>query len=96
MSGPLAKLGGVFENLTPEEARDIGIRGGVLVKKIKDGVLADNTQMKPGFVITRVNNRSVHSAEELEEILSGYTGDGVLVEGRYPYQNGTKYYAFGM
>ncbi|MCP4124493.1 MAG: Do family serine endopeptidase [Bacteroidetes bacterium] len=95
-SGALAKLGGVFENLTPEEARAIGVRGGVKVKKIKDGVLADNTQMQPGFVITKANNKPVYSMEELEEILSVYTGDGVLIEGRYPNMNGTKYYAFGM
>ena len=95
-SGVLASLGGVFENLTPEEARAIGVRGGVKVKKIKEGVLADNTQMQAGFVITKANNRPVYSVEELEEILSGYTGDGVLIEGRYPDKSGTKYYAFGM
>jgi Do/DeqQ family serine protease len=96
VSAVLTRLGGVFENLTPEEASDIGIRGGVRVKKIKDGILSENTQMRPGFVITKVNNRPVYSVQELEEILSGYTGDGVLVEGRYPDQNGTRYYAFGM
>jgi len=95
-TGPLAQLGGVFNNLTPEEARAIGVRGGVKVKKIKEGVLADNTQMKPGFIITKVNNRPVYSISELEEVLSGYTGDGVLVEGRYPDKNGIKYYAFGL
>lgn len=95
-TGVLARLGGVFENLTPEEARDLGIRGGVRVKKIREGILSENTQMKAGFVITRVNNRPIYSVAELEEALSGYTGDGVLVEGRYPGEQGTKYYAFGM
>ena len=89
-------LGAVFENLTPEEAREIGIRGGVKVKKIKEGILADYTQMKAGFIITQVNNRPIYSVVELEEVLNGFTGDGVLVEGRYPDQDGTKYYAFGM
>ena len=39
---------------------------------------------------------TIYSVNELEEVLGGYTGDGVLVEGRYPGQGGTKYYAFGM
>ncbi|MEZ5009632.1 MAG: Do family serine endopeptidase [Chitinophagales bacterium] len=89
-------LGAVFEELTPEEARNLKIRGGVKVKKIKDGILEESTQMKAGFVITKVNNRPVYSISELEEVLNGYTGDGVLVEGKYPGISGTKYYAFGM
>lgn len=95
-AGVLSKLGGVFEDVSPEEAQKIGVRGGVRVKKINKGILADNTQMKPGFVITKVNNRPVYTVGELEEVLSQFTGDGVLVEGRYPDAAGTRYFAFGM
>ncbi|MEZ5002815.1 MAG: Do family serine endopeptidase [Chitinophagales bacterium] len=89
-------LGAVFEDLSPEEARNLKLRGGVKVKKIKDGILEESTQMKAGFVITKVNNRPIYSVQELESILNGYTGDGVLIEGKYPGVSGTKYYAFGM
>lgn len=92
----LAVLGGEFEDITSSEAQALGVRGGVKVKKIKNGFLSKYTEMKSGFVITKVNNQPITSVEEFEEVLNGYTGDGVLIEGRYPGDRSVKYYAFGM
>ena len=92
----LAVLGGTFEDITPEEAKNIGVRGGVKVKKLREGILSKQTEMRSGFIITKVNNHPVYSVKELEDLLGGYTGEGILVEGRYPDHKTPEYYAFGM
>jgi serine protease Do len=95
-SSSISLLGGVFEDISAEEAKALGVKGGVKVNKLKDGYLSRYTQMRPGFVITKINNMPVRSVDELEKILNGFTGDGVLIEGRYPGEKEIKYYAFGM
>jgi Do/DeqQ family serine protease len=95
-STSIGLLGGVFEDLSNDEAKALGVKGGVKVNKIKDGYLSKYTQMKPGFVITKVNNTPVRTVAELEKLLNGFTGDGVLIEGRYPGEREIRYYAFGM
>jgi serine protease Do len=92
-----ARLGASFEDLKSSDARDMGIRGGVIVKGIKkESLLYKQTGMKDGFIITKVNNIPVTNKEELKNSLERFQGEGVLIEGRYPDVAGTKYYAFGM
>ncbi len=92
-----AKLGVVLEDISLQEARKYGVRGGIKVKKIKkEGVLAQQTDIKEGFIITRLNNQPIYSVKELKENLERFQGEGVLLEGKYPGVSGTTYYAFGM
>jgi Do/DeqQ family serine protease len=92
-----AKLGATFEELKSSDARDMGIRGGVVVKSLKkESLLQKQTGMREGFIITKVNNIPITNTEELKNSLERFQGEGVLIEGRYPDIAGTKYYAFGM
>lgn len=93
----LTKLGATFQDLSSSVARDMGIRGGVIVKKLeKTSLLSLQTNIREGFIITKVNNIPVTNTEELKKALERFQGEGVLVEGRYPDSAGTQYYAFGM
>ena len=51
--------------------------------------------MQEGFIIVAVNNRPVSKKEELEDLVNDSKGNGILLQGKYPDQNGLKYYAFG-
>ena len=67
------------------------------VSKIKQGRLSQYTDIHEGFIITRVNNQKIYSIDDLNKVLSnGSSGNGVLIEGKYPGDPQTYYYAFGL
>lgn len=93
--GVIEELGAELEALSSSEARKMGLAGGLQVKKLNNGILKSNTDIKEGFIITSVNKRSVSTLEDLEALLKASRGDGVMLQGKYPGENGTRYYAFG-
>lgn len=88
-------LGATFETLDNATARKLNIDGGVVVKKLNDGVLKKQTNMREGFIITSVNNKKVKSAKELKDELKNYKG-GAMLSGVYEDFPGEVYYAFGL
>lgn len=90
----LEKLGGEFETFDKKKALANNITGGILVKKINDGLLR-NTRMQEGFVITTVNGKSVNSIEELKDALKNETG-AVRLEGIYPGYEGNYGYPLNL
>jgi serine protease Do len=93
--GVVHELGIELEEVPSAEARKMGVSGGLRIKAVKEGILKANTNIKEGFVITGVNNRSVRTLEDLENVLKNSRGEGVLLQGKYPNESGTRYYAFG-
>lgn len=86
-------LGAKIVDLTDQEKAKLGIKNGVKITELQEGKLKDEG-VKPGFVITQVNNQTVYSVKELEKIFNSLKG-GVYIEGVY--QNGVvAYYAFGL
>lgn len=78
-------LGGDFETLDTRRAREYGIDGGVVVKRINDGALNDQTRMRDGFIITKVNGKSVKNVEEFNKAVG--ERDQVTITGVYPGYN---------
>ena len=76
------KLGADLVNIAQEDAKKLNIDGGVRVRNVGDGVLAQ-ARVQKDFVITSVNNRPVKSVEELMSLLSSASGT-VRFEGIYP------------
>lgn len=91
----LSMLGAEFETLSAKEAKKLDIAGGVKVKTLLPGKLRRSTQMREGFIITKVDGKPVSAKEELEKILRHKNG-GVMLEGIYEDIPGVYYYAFGM
>ncbi len=91
----LKVLGADLEDLKPETASKLEITGGVLVKKIYPGKLSKHTQMRDGFIITKINGKQVSSVEDLLERLEKREG-GIMLEGVYSDIPGVYYYAFGL
>ena len=86
-------LGAKVVNLSDQEKSKLGIQNGVKITDLQGGKLKE-AGIKPGFVITKANNKPIHSVEELEKLFNSLKG-GVYIEGVY--QNGmVAYYAFGL
>jgi len=86
-------LGATFEEITDEEKEKLDIKNGVRVVDINSGKFL-KSGIKPGFIITKVNDEVIEDTEDLEKEINSSNG-GVYIEGVYP--DGTiSYYAFGL
>ena len=79
----VASAGAEVRELTDEEANEYGIDGGVVVTSLKrNGAIAEQTRIEPGFVITKVGARNVTSASEFESAMQRVKGTAPI-EGFY-------------
>ncbi|PRY36537.1 Do/DeqQ family serine protease [Spirosoma oryzae] len=89
----LGALGADFEELSGQEAKQLGVSGGVRVKQIKDGKLAE-TDIEEGFIIVKANGRNVKTTKDLQMILGSVKeGEGLMLIGMYPNSSRMYYYA---
>ena len=90
-SAAIESLGADFEDLGKEDANKVGIDGGVVVKNIHDGVISSQTNMRPGFVITRIGDIPVKTVDELKTALDRQS-DNFQIQGFYPGSKEVYYY----
>src|SRR5262249_33732004 len=90
-SAAVESLGADFSDLSKEEAGKLGIEGGVVVRNIRDGVLSNQTNMHPGFIITKVGGTPVTTVDQLKDALNKQ-GSNFQIEGTYPGSNEVYYY----
>ncbi|GAC1438752.1 MAG: trypsin-like peptidase domain-containing protein [Sediminibacterium sp.] len=83
VTGLLDKLGAELVDVDAKTAKANQIQGGVVVKRINDGLLK-KTRMQEGFIITSVNDQEIKNVAELDKILSINRGRKVKIEGIYP------------
>ncbi|WP_460977125.1 Do family serine endopeptidase [Spirosoma knui] len=89
----LKTLGADFEELSAQDAKQLGISGGVRVKKIVDGKLAE-TDIEEGFIIVKANGKNVKTTKDLQTIMSSVKeGEGLMLIGMYPNSSRMYYYA---
>ena len=91
----LAKLGAELDDITKATARKLNIRGGVRIRKLHAGILSQQTDVREGFIITKVNNTEILSVKDFISVIENLKG-GVMLEGVYEDIKGTYYYAFGL
>ena len=67
----LDQLGFAVQTLTPDLAREFGLRSaeGVVVTDVQPGSVAAAAGMRPGTVILQVNRRAVRNVEEFRELV---------------------------
>ncbi len=82
----LQLLGADFVNLDNKKAKEYGISGGVIVKKINNGALNDQTRMKDGFIILKVNDKDIKSIDEMKKAIG--TDKSFSISGFYPGYDG--------
>ncbi|MEO6915281.1 MAG: trypsin-like peptidase domain-containing protein, partial [Chitinophagaceae bacterium] len=86
----IEQLGASFESLEPAEAAKLQLKSGVVVKQLSAGILTEQTRIKEGFIITKVNNKTVGTADELKDAI-GKAGNSAIISGIYPNQPGDEY-----
>lgn len=88
-AGTVTDLGCAFKAVPAETRRQLGIRTGVQVSGLQDG-LFKRAGIKDGFIILDINNRIVSSADDVEKIYDAImnSGDGydkvMFITGLYP------------
>ena len=76
-------LGASFEAIPKAQASQLGISGGVAVKNLSQGVLTEQTRIREGFIITKLNNQRITSVDELKLALQN-AGSSAVISGIYP------------
>lgn len=84
-------LGADFTPLNKEDASKLGIDGGLTVSNIRDGVISNQTNMRPGFIITKVAGIPVKNVDDLKRALMKQNGN-FQIEGIYPGSSEIYYY----
>jgi S1-C subfamily serine protease len=79
----LDKLGAEFGNIDAKMAKEMGVRGGVIVKSISESGAFSKTRMEAGFVILKVNGKEVSSIDQFRAELEK-AGNSVTLDGMYP------------
>lgn len=80
----VADLGAEFEALPESRLKELDIKAGVAVRSIRrDGLLYRSSygDIKPGFIITNVNEKAVSSAKDVEAILSSAKDGLIRIQG---------------
>jgi len=90
-SAAVESLGADFSTLSKENASKLGIPGGVVVNNIHSGVISTQTNMRAGFIITKIGDTPVSSIDELKEALSNQKSN-FQIAGIYPDSDEVYYY----
>ncbi|MBI3142544.1 MAG: Do family serine endopeptidase [Bacteroidetes bacterium] len=92
----LDALGIEIEDLESGELSKLGIPSGVKVTTVNDGMLRRYTKIREGFIITKIDDKPMASAQAVEDYLAKkQTGKGMM-EGFYPGLPGKVYYGYSL
>ena len=81
----VASLGLELEDVDAKALKKLDLENGVKVKALEKGKVSKYTEMREGFIITRIDNKKINSAKEANAILkSKKPGDLITFEGVYP------------
>jgi serine protease Do len=90
-------LGASYRALSKAECAQVGIPAGVLVTNISNGLIAQQSEMAPKYIITSANNKPVRNEAELKAIVSALNaGDKLELLGVYPGYRGQYDYTITM
>ncbi len=88
----LEEIGFEIRDLTEEEIKRLGTKGAKVVS-IYRGSKIERTNMDPDFIITRINQKNIRTAEDVADILSEAEGK-IMLEGVYEGYPDVWYYEF--
>lgn len=79
----LDKLGAELATLTKDQAKELGVNGGVVIRSIGTKGLLSKVRVQEGYVILKADNKEVKTVEEFRKILETASGS-LKIEGMYP------------
>ena len=93
------QLGIELAELSSTEKQKMGLQNGVVVKKIFEGTIADYTQMREGFVVTKVGEKRINSASDFKAAVKEAKSsgeEGVMICGTYQSSSRTTCYGLSL
>ena len=81
--------GTVFEEVSNEEMKELGLDGGVKIKDLRAGKW-EEAGLKEGFIITEVDKYKIRSTDDLRVLMAHKADERVVILGVFP--DGTKSY----
>ncbi len=89
-------LGANFSKLSDSEKKSLKIESGIKISSLKPGKLS-SIGIRDGFIITKLNNKTVNSAEDVDEVINSSESNMLMVEGVYAQNPFSKYvYSFNI
>ena len=89
-----SELGATFSGINADDKDKLGINGGVKIVTITGGKLK-MSGIKPGFIITKIQNQKVTDVKDIDRILTNTKSEtALLIEGVYP-DGRRAYYGIG-
>lgn len=88
----LQALGAELRNLSRDESRRMRVKGAMVVSILRGSVI-ERTNMDPGYIITKVNDKPVRSVEDVIKAIENARGL-ILLEGVYENYPNEYYYRF--
>lgn len=89
-----SKLGASFKPLSDKEKSKFGVRFGIRIDELKNGLLAQQG-IPENFVITHINRREIHEVEDINTAVKGLSKDDPVVVQGFTREGRVKYFAFG-
>jgi serine protease Do len=80
----LDKLGADLQSLDKDDAKELGVKGGVIVRSFNETSPFNKTRMEQGFVILKVNGTEVSNVQDFRKALENAGSATVKLEGIYP------------
>jgi Do/DeqQ family serine protease len=79
-----ASLGAELQDVDSKELKALDLVNGVKIKNLEDGKLSRFTDVREGFIVTKINDKPVKSVKEFNEVIkSKKAGDLVILTGTY-------------
>lgn len=89
-------LGAEFQDLSASEKKNLRIENGVKISSLKSGKMS-SVGIRSGFIVTRLNNKTVSSADDVDNIVNSSENNMIMIEGVYPQNPNSKYvYSFNI
>jgi Do/DeqQ family serine protease len=84
----LDKLNADLQPLNKDQAKELGVKGGIVVKSFEDNSAFSKTRMQEGFVILKVNGTAVNTVDDFRKAIEAAGNNTVKLEGVYPGYDG--------
>lgn len=79
-----ASLGVELQDIDSKELKSLDLTNGVKIKALNNGRLAKTTDIREGFIVTKINDKPVKSVKEFNEVIKAKkAGDLVILTGTY-------------
>ncbi len=85
-------MGASFRALTDKEKSDYGLEYGLVITDPGTGLLARRTNVRKGFILLTVNDKPVHTINELNDMFGAH--GNVQISGIFPGLQGRYYFNF--